>query len=288
MRPVPKQGRAEMQRTPFMLVLIAGLTACGGRIALAQTAAITATTVEHSRLAAVSDEAFARHWGLTAEAVAKYRAYMNVEGRYFYAHLDPVMVLGIIETDPVQRSQYAENYLKAERQRVSDQTGFAALVAATQLKRFGLEPVFDFSTLPQAAQSPGYWRARADRLGGATPTAYSPRPANGTHADSPVSPQAGDIVDLLVDAECAAACYEKLNQVLKTPGVRVQVYGRGFKETQGLLAWLEKWPVPAEVRAAEAARIAPRHFDPMVFGGWGTGKSAAALLRRQRAVWATL
>ena len=120
-----------MQRTPLAAVaLIAGLTACGGRIALAQTAAITATTVEHSRLGAVSDEAFAWHWGLTAEAVAKYRAYMNVEGRYFYAHLDPVMVLGIIETDPVQRSQYAETYLKAERQRVSDQTGFAALVAA--------------------------------------------------------------------------------------------------------------------------------------------------------------
>ena len=92
----------------------------------------------------------------------------------------------------------------------------------------------------------------------------------------------------MVDAECAAACYEKLNQVLKTPGVRVQVYGRGFKETQGLLAWLEKWPVPAAVRAAEAARIAPRHFDPMVFGGWGTGKSPVALLRRQGAVRAKL
>ena len=52
------------------------------------------------------------------EEVAHYRQYMRVEGRYFYAHLDPVMTLGIIETDPVQRARYAGLYLEAERERV--------------------------------------------------------------------------------------------------------------------------------------------------------------------------
>ena len=285
------ERRASSRPTRWWLALYTGFTALCWSNGPAHAAAITATPVEHTRFEEVSDEAFARHWSLTAEDVTKYREYMNVEGRYFYAHLDPVMVLGIIETDPVKRGQYAENYLKAERQRVSDQTGFAALVAATHLKRFGREAVFDFSKLPQAAHRPGYGRARADRLGLTTPPAFSLRPANPVQGDPvaaapPVIPQAGDTVDLLIDADCQEACYEKLNQVLKTPGVRIQVYGRGFKDTQGLLAWMEKWPITAEVRATEATRIAPRRFDPLVFSGWGDGKSPVALLRRQGAVLA--
>lgn len=275
------------------LALYTGFTALCWSSAPAQTAAITATTVAHTRFENASDEALAQHWGLSAEAVAKYQDYMTVEERYFYAHLDPVMVLGIIETDPVKRGRYAEQYLKAERRRVSDQTGFASLVAATQLKWFGLEALFDFSKLPQAANSPGYWRARADRLGLATPPAFSPLPENPAQRDPattvpPVTPQAGDTVDLLIDADCQEACYQKLNQVLKTPGVRVQLYGRGFKDTQGLLAWMEKWPVPAETRADAVARVAPRRFDPVIFGGLGNGKSPVALLRRQGAVRAKL
>lgn len=276
-----------MKRTRLFVALGAGLTALCGSVASAQTAAITATPIEHTRFEEVSPPAFARHWGLTAEEVTKYRAYMNVEGRYFYAHLDPVMVLGIIETDPVQRGRYAEQWLKAERRRVDDQTGFASLVAATQLKLFGLEALFDFSKLPQAANSPGYWRARADRRGLATPLAFSPLPENRAQRE-PATPQAGDTVDLLVDADCQEACYQKLDQVLKTPGVRVQLYGRGFKDNPGLLAWMERWPVPAETRADAVARVAPRRFDPVIFGGFSHEKSPVALLRRKGAVRAKL
>lgn len=262
------------------LALYTGFTALCWSSAPAQTAAITATTVAHTRFEDASDEALAQHWGLSAEAVAKYQDYMTVEGRYFYAHLDPVMVLGIIETDPAKRARFAEQYLHAERRRITEQTRFAALVAATQMKRFGPEAVVDFSTLPQAANSPGYWRARAERGDLAT------RPANGAQAAAaspPVAPQAGDIVDLLIDADCASAGYEQLNQVLTTPGVSIQLYGRGFKDPQHLLTWLDQWPVPADVRAARAARIAPRRFDPVVFQGFDP-TCPVALLRRKGVV----
>ena len=112
-----------MKRTRLFVALGAGLTALCGSVASAQTAAITATPIEHTRFEEVSPPAFARHWGLTAEEVTKYRAYMNVEGRYFYAHLDPVMVLGIIETDPVQRGRYACLLYTSQIQRLRVQLG---------------------------------------------------------------------------------------------------------------------------------------------------------------------
>jgi len=264
------------------LALGAGLAALCGSVASAQTAAITTTPIEHTRFEEVSNEVFARHWGLAVEDATKYRTYMNVEGRYYYAHLDPVMVLGIIETDPAKRARFAEQYLHAERRRITEQTRFAALVAATQMQRFGPEAVVDFSTLPQARNTPGYRRARAERLG-LTSSPVDARPTDRDATSPSITPQAGDVIDLLIDAGCAAACYEKLDQVLKTPDIPVQLYGRGFKDIQQLVAWLDQWPSPANVRSANAGRISPRRYDPLVFKGFDHTRPVA-LLRRQGVV----
>ena len=132
---------------------------------------------------------------------------MRVEGRYFYAHLDPVMVLGIIETDPVQRARYAGLYLEAERERVREQTGFAQLVADVQLRRFGLEPPVDFSTLPQVANSPNYQAARAARhatpVGGPTAEGAARRAARTGGAASRRR------VDVLVEPSCTRECRDQ-------------------------------------------------------------------------------
>ncbi|MEZ5580113.1 MAG: hypothetical protein R3F40_12290 [Candidatus Competibacteraceae bacterium] len=263
-----------------------GLMGCPSAL-IAQTAPITATaatttTIEHTQFGEASDQELAEYWKLSREEVARYRHYMRVEGRYFYGHLDPVMTLGIITADPVQRARYAGLYLEAERQRVRDQTSFAQLVADVQLRRYGLEPPVDFSTLPQVANSPGYQAARAGRH--ATPVERPDRPtAPPATPAEPVVPQAGDVVEVLVEPGCTRECADAILRVLKIAGVTIRVYGRHFKTTQALVDWLEQAPL-APLDASDRVRIEPRRFDPLIFNGIVPLHPPVVLLRRQGAV----
>ena len=283
---------------------LAGLLACSLGAVHAQTT-LTETPVHYSTWGPASDAALAAHWGLTAEDVKRYHHYMAVEGQYFYRHLDPVMVLGLIETDPAQRTRYAEKYLETERRRIEAQIRFATLAATVQFQRFGLEKRVDFSTLRGARNSPGDLAARASSGAGGN-GAFSPvAPSPGAHRPlaarpaapgkiapspprAPVEPQAGDTVDLLVEPDCGAACYAQLAELLKIPKVRIRVYGRGFKEIPDFIAWLEQRPGDAATRATEAKRLEPRRFDPLLFGGVSTRKAPVALWRRQGAVLSPL
>ena len=131
---------------------------------------LTETPAHYSTWGPASDAAWAAHWGLTAEEVERYHHYMAVEGQYFYRHLDPVMVLGLIETDPAQRARYAEQYLMGERRRIEAQTRFATLAAAVQFERFGLEKRVDFppygalGTVPRSRRPRLVGRGRKRRL----------------------------------------------------------------------------------------------------------------------------
>lgn len=283
---------------------LAGLLACSLGAVRAQTT-LTETPVHYSTWGPASDAALAAHWGLTAEEVKRYHHYMAVEGQYFYRHLDPVMVLGLIETDPAQRTRYAEKYLETERRRIEAQIRFATLAATVQFKRFGLEKLMDFSTLrgAQARSDNLAARARPDAGGngafspgapapGATRPLAARQTAPGTLAASPprapVQPQAGDTVDVLVEPDCGAACYQKLAELLKIPEVRIRVYGRHFKDTPAFIAWLEQRPGGAATRAADAKRLEPRRFDPLLFSGISTLKAPVALWRRQGALLSPL
>ena len=242
------------------------------------------TTIEHTQLGEeASDQELAEHWKLSREEVARYRHFMRVEGRYYYAHLDPVMVLGLTTADPVQRARYAGQYLDAERARIQEQTRFAMLVAEVQAKRFGLEKLVDFSVLPQVAQSSSYLAARATR---GQPAQTPPSAASSTPTQRPAAPatlQAGDQVDFLIEPSCIAVCIDALKKVLQVPDVRVRLYGRGFKDTAALVAWLEQKPL-MELDAATRARIAPRRFDPMIFSGIALSRVPVILLRRNGVV----
>lgn len=254
----------------------------------AEPARIEPTTIEHTALGPASDQELADHWDLTLPEVQRYQTFMTVERRYFYSHLDPVMVLGLIETDPTQRARYAEKYLLAERHRIAQQTGFAQLVASVQLRRFGLEAPVDFSKLPQAANAPDYWAARAQRDGSDATVARTSDPA--TPPTPPPTPQAGDAVDLLITPTCHAPCHAKLSALLALPGVRVRVYGRGFTDPHALTTWLAQWPgagLDPAAKAAATARIEPRRYDPVIFDGYAL-TPPLALLRRQGVVIGTL
>ena len=63
----------------------------------------------------------------------------------------------------------------------------------------------------------------------------------------------------------------------------MRLYGRGFKDTAALVAWLEQKPL-TDLDAATRARIAPRHFDPMVFSGINLSRVPVVLLRRNGVV----
>jgi len=283
---------------------LAGLLACSLGAVRAQTT-LTETPVQYSTWGPASDAALAAHWGLTAEDVQRYHHYMAVEGQYFYRHLDPVMVLGLIETDPAQRTRYAEKYLETERRRIEAQIRFATLAATVQFQRFGLEKWVDFSTLRGARARSGdlATRARPDAGGNGAfspvapaPGATRPRAARPTAPGAlaasppraPVQPQAGDTVDVLVEPDCGAACYQKLAELLNIPKVRIRVYGRHFKDTPAFIAWLEQRPGDAATRAADAKRLEPRRFDPLLFRGISTLKAPVALWRRQGALLSPL
>jgi len=230
-------------------------------LGIAAPGTVEYTAVEYPRIERAQ---FAEHWQLSLEEFERYQHYMALEGRYFYAHLDPVTVLGLIETDPVRQQHYATLYLRQERQRIAQQTGFAALVAARQMQLYGAERVFDFSTLPQAANSPGYQAARQGER-----THRAPPPDDyGVFA-----PQAGDSVDLLVTPACQTVCFELLDALVATPVERINIYGYGFTDIAALAAWLTAWPKSREVQE----RLQLKRFDPLIFT---TAERPQVLLRR--------
>jgi len=268
-----------MTAVRFTALMLAGAAALASLSGGAQT--LTTTAIDHTTFGTATDQAMADHWGLKTAEVVKYKTYMALEGKYFYAHLDSVMVLGLIETDPQQRARYAEKYLLDERRRVEEQTSFAKLVAATQLQRFGPQPVFDFSILPQARNTPGYGEARAARRGATRTTVAT---ALAPPLVTPAALQAGDTVDLLIGPDCGTPCEDQLAQILESAGVKVLLYGRDFPDAAALAAWLARWKAAAPGRVDAALRILPRRFDPVVFHGMNLSTLPVALLRRNGVV----
>ena len=239
-------------------------------LAAAAASPVTATALDYTQ---VTEADLADHWSLEQADIRRYRNYMALEGRFFYTHLDPIMVLGIIESDPKRQARYAERYLMAERQRIEAQTAFAQAVGAAQFRLFGKEKYVDFSRLPQAAAA---MPSHPPALAAARPAIRSlPRL-------DPAGLQAGDTVDLLVDAACQAACYDRLRALLQRPTLTIALYGRDFADPTALVTWLEagqtSW-TDAE-RQAAAARIQPRRFDPLVFAGVQLTAPPLALVRR--------
>ena len=244
-------------------------------LAAAAASPVTATALDYTQ---VTEADLADHWSLEQADIRRYRNYMAREGQFFYAHLDPIMVLGIIESDPKRRTRYAEQYLMAERQRIEAQTAFAQAVGAAQIRLFGKEKYVDFSRLPQAAAIPSLTTAQD-----------SVRPHVGAPLVSRLDPaalQAGDTVDLLVDAACQAACYDQLRALLQRPAMTIALYGRDFADPTALVTWLEagqaSWTDTE--RQAAAARIQPRRFDPLAFARVAPIALPLALVRRNGAL----
>lgn len=213
----------------------------------------------------------AEHWNLSMDEIETYNRYMSLEGRFYYSHLDPVMVLGIIERDNKKRLRYAEMYLQAERERVGQQTSFANLVAAAQLKLYGVEGLFDFSSLPQAAN-----HQFSGGFGKGTSGNTTAPPANNV----PITPQSGDAIDLLIDPNCINVCYELLDKLARFKNVQIAIYGRGFNDASMLGGWMDDWVNGDPNRQQHLNRISLKNFDPIIFTGYVESPAPIGLLRR--------
>ena len=241
-----------MNRTPLMCL---GLYALASATASAQApkpsdAAITYSPIHYTP---VTTDELATYWQLQPIEITTYQRYMALEGHYHYAHLDPVMVLGLISTDIDDRRRYAERYVQAERQRIQQQTTFAQLIAAAQLNLYGPEPLFDFSKLPQAPSSPGYLKARTAGLG------------KGQGDANDLTPRPGDVIELLIGADCTTPCQTLLNQALETPDVTIHLYGRGFTDANALAQWLITAAEHHPMFPAALERIQLKGDDPLLF-----------------------
>ncbi|MCF6231104.1 MAG: hypothetical protein L3J62_10040 [Gammaproteobacteria bacterium] len=61
----------------------------------------------------------AERWGLTLSQWQHYETYMEEEGRFFYEHLDPVFVSGLIAKTQIERQQIAQLYAEQELERTT-------------------------------------------------------------------------------------------------------------------------------------------------------------------------
>lgn len=266
------------------IVPIGLLTLC--LTAQAQDATITQTQITATQFQRTTAqiETMATQWELEPEEVERYLDYMDHEGQYFYNHLDPVMVLGIIETDTAKRDDYAAKYLMAERRRVEQQVLFATTVAQAQQRLFGPESIVSFAKLPQATNSPRYLKARARKQGKSQALQLRP-PATPIPVANvqTMQPQIGDVIDLLVDTACTRACYDALTHTLAVDDVTVNLYVKGYTGNAGVVEWFTTWladhPTPTD-----ADRIALKRFDPVLFGEGASTKTPVAFLRRDGVV----
>jgi len=195
-------------------------------------AVVDSTVVEYTQ---IEDDAMMKAWNITQAELTQYREYMQTTGRYYYTHLDPVMVLGISSDNPADRDRFAELYIRNEVTMRLQEQEFITSVGYAHTRLYGKGKRFDFSKVPGYAE---HQRSQAQVL---TANIKS----NSVHVSAPGSLPSYSIadyhweqrnalisVDLLVDAICdtCLAQFEKVLTVSPTQ-VIVNVF---FSDKQGV------------------------------------------------------
>ena len=239
--------------------LILTLFAFNSVTANAQT--INETEVQHTELTQL-----ARQWGITIDDAQKYSRYMSTAGKYFYSHLDPVMVLGFISEQPKERSRLAEIYLRESRKRYLAEKQFVNDIGHAQKRMFGPEKLYDLSTLPNYAS----------RNLTATNQAYkAPKQKEPSRISSPRSIAFANhkglmSIDIYIDNTCT--CEQRLAALLTTPtDVILNLYVEATP-TDNILTDIETFKEAASISRVITTKI----FDPIV---WGKHDTKLAIFR---------
>ena len=166
-----------------------------------------------------SDNEAAQYWSLSLEQYQQYKSYMEKEGKYHYAHLDPVFVSGLIAENEQDRKQLAELYYQQELRRRMGFDKFNEYYRAYGKKVRGNQSIISVEKLSQLyGRDIRQWRAPSKQ------------------------PQAGDRITYFVNKDCGQPCVSSFQYHLqaiggKYPvGTSIDVYFIGFDRKE-IEAW---------------------------------------------------
>lgn len=172
-------------------------------------------------------------WDLSDEEYQRYLDLMEGPAKYDYAHLDPVMVLGIFARTESERTRLAELYAKQEFRRVQGLVLFDQAYTIAARKFYGHMPLIDTSR-------PNPWSNRKKK---ASPKNSSPLTAANEIEINTLRLQPGDRLALFVTPDCSG-CVEfyqlARNKQSATPGVALDIYFMGNVTDDQIRAWASK------------------------------------------------
>ncbi|RUM93767.1 MAG: TIGR03759 family integrating conjugative element protein [Thiothrix sp.] len=197
----------------------------------------------------------AKNWGLSVDQWVRYQSYMDQTGKYFYKHLDPVFVSGLISSTEEERKALADLYAQQEYDRTQKLISFDRAYRAAFKKRYKDYPMFnlDNRAVKKGAQS-------STRLPDVEPT---------------------DRITLFVKTNCADCEAEFLKHYKglgkRYPaGVALDVYFVGDTTDKDIRAWAKRLQVRAE--AVVAGTVTLSHDDRHSM--FGAPKLPSAFLMR--------
>ena len=239
------------------IALSAGAADIGGQ---QRNAATETETIQIDNLA--KDKASAERWGLTLEQWQRYQTYMENGGNYFYSHLDPVFVSGIIAKTDIERRQIAELYARQELERTRRLIAFQDEFTKA-MKRMGA----DHNVLSVAKMREMFGDME------------SVSAAN-------EQPRSGDRIVLFVSSSCGSRCksefryhYKKLGKQYPA-GVALDVYFVGKHTDTQIQSWARGLKInPGLVKSG---RVTLNHDDR--YRSFGEPPLPAAFLVRGREV----
>jgi len=205
----------------------------------------------------------AKNWGLSVDQWTRYQSYMDQTGKYFYEHLDPVFVSGLISTTEEERKALADLYAQQEYDRTQKLLDFDRAYRTAFKERYKDYPMFnlDNRAVKKGDQS-------TTRLPDVEPT---------------------DRVTLFVKTNCADCEAEFLKHYKglgkRYPaGVALDVYFVGDATDEDLRAWAKRLQVNAE--AVVAGTVTLSHDDRHAM--FGAPKLPSAFLMRDNQVMGAL
>ncbi len=242
-------------RSPLVLVLIGCCTVVHATETVDSTQEphdVVRTTVEHAAL-----------WALTPEQWTRYETYMAQTGKYFYKHLDPVFVSGLIAESDAERLKLADLYNQQEYARVQQLVAFQTTAAIAFKQRYGDEPVMSLDKLYALVNQPHPQRA-----------AQAPPP----------SPTFGDRIALFIDNTCRRACDRAFrrhyNVVRNRQGISLDIYFVGKTTDDAIQNWARRLKIDPKLVLTRVITL--NHDDRHAL--FGAPRVPAAFLVRQNAV----
>lgn len=147
-----------------------------------------------------SPKAFMQHWDISAEDMQKYQQYMELEGKYQHAHLNPLYVLSIISKAPEEKGYFAAKAAKREHEMTKAEIETAWLIS-NEMEKQGLTEMMQHFT---------------DKLTGIDTFSYLPEKINQDW-------QKGDELVMVVDDTCVLrTCIGRFMRVAQSlPGQSV-------------------------------------------------------------------